>query len=609
MTIYRMQASFGCLNQQTLTLSEGFNLITAPNESGKSTWCAFLVAMLYGLNTRSREKKGTPAEKNRYRPWSGGPLEGLLECDYLGRRLILRRSSESGIPLGSFSAVWAESGESPPALTGENVGERLTGVSREVFERSVLFRQSSLSVNESTELEQRITSLLSSADEQSSWSSADARLREWQRSRRYNKNGALPQLEEDAQQYRLRIEQLRGLWEQQEAQAAALAQAESALEAARAEDKATHKAHRANLERRWAAAAAEVDAAQLYQQSIDEASLSASDAADTSTEEALEAAIHRRGTRLLLAAALFLPVCLLLFLPFVRNALPSWVPAFAITLMGLVVLGLNLLRLRLDKRDAAVLSKQRAAQSVQQGFRAQQEKTRVAAEAREHSARQLYVSLSRELQANSHRSEAVAAAEALVSQKQQSLALLTGRLQELGDLAQLEEALAQTRAEQEKLQLEYDALSLAIAALEAADQSLRARFSPELNRRTAAYFSRLTEGAYENVLFARDFSAQTEQAGSPALRSALLLSQGTLDQLYFALRLAICELVLPKGSALPLILDDALCSFDDKRATLALSLLGELSQTRQILFFSCQSREEGLLSGIPKISHQSLSLA
>lgn len=607
MTIYRMQASFGCLNQQTLTLSEGFNLITAPNESGKSTWCAFLVAMLYGLNTRARAKKGTPAEKTRYHPWGGGPLEGLLECDYFGKRILLRRSSEGSVPLGKFSAVWAESGEPVPALTGENVGETLTGVGREVFERSVLFRQSSLSVNESTELEQRIAALLSSADEQASWSQADARLREWQRRRRYHKSGALPKLEEDARQYSLRIEQLRGLCAQRDEQAATLAQAETSLKTARAESSGAHKAHRQELERRWAEAAAEVDAAQLALQSIAEAALAAPAVQDTTQEDTLEAGIRRRGTRLILAAALGLPLCLLFFLPFVRAALPPWAPSLGITLMGLLVLGMNLLRLRLDKRDSDTLLKHQVARSAQQDLSVQQAQARATATARESSARQLYAVLSRELQTNSQHSEAVAAAEGLVSQKQQSLALLDGRLQELGEIAQLEAALAQTRAEQDRLQVEYDALSLAIATLETADRSLRERFSPELNRRTAAYFSRLTEGAYENVLFARDFSAQAEQVGSPALRSALLLSQGTLDQLYFALRLAICELVLPKGSALPLILDDALCSFDDQRATQALALLRELANTRQILFFTCQSREEALLSGSAEISVLSLA--
>ena len=44
MIIKRMTASFGCLDGKTLELKPGLNVIAAPNESGKSTWCMFLAA-------------------------------------------------------------------------------------------------------------------------------------------------------------------------------------------------------------------------------------------------------------------------------------------------------------------------------------------------------------------------------------------------------------------------------------------------------------------------------------------------------------------------------------------------------------------------------------
>ena len=44
------------------------------------------------------------------------------------------------------------------------------------------------------------------------------------------------------------------------------------------------------------------------------------------------------------------------------------------------------------------------------------------------------------------------------------------------------------------------------------------------------------------------------------------------------------------------ILDDALLGFDDKRAKAALELLKELSKERQIILFTCQSREKMLIN-------------
>ena len=78
MKIKTMTASFGRLERATLTLDGGLNIIQAQNEGGKSTWAGFLKAMLYGIDTRDRDRKGHLADKNRYQPWSGAPMEGEM---------------------------------------------------------------------------------------------------------------------------------------------------------------------------------------------------------------------------------------------------------------------------------------------------------------------------------------------------------------------------------------------------------------------------------------------------------------------------------------------------------------------------------------------------
>ena len=65
-----------------------------------------------------------------------------------------------------------------------------------------------------------------------------------------------------------------------------------------------------------------------------------------------------------------------------------------------------------------------------------------------------------------------------------------------------------------------------------------------------------------------------------------------MDQLYLALRLAICDLLLPDC---PIILDDALVYFDDERLRVALEVLRELGGQRQILLFTCTDREKRML--------------
>ena len=80
-------------------------------------------------------------------------------------------------------------------------------------------------------------------------------------------------------------------------------------------------------------------------------------------------------------------------------------------------------------------------------------------------------------------------------------------------------------------------------------------------------------------------------------RSALYLSRGTADQLYLAVRLAACRLVLLGEEPCPLVLDDALANFDDERMALALDCLSQLGKERQILLFTCHSREKAWEQG------------
>ena len=110
MRIRTMTATFGKLEHETLTLEPGLNIIQAPNEWGKSTWCAFLTAMLYGIETRAHSTKAALADKERYAPWSGSPMSGKIDLVWKGRAITIERSTKGRIPLGEFRAYETETG-------------------------------------------------------------------------------------------------------------------------------------------------------------------------------------------------------------------------------------------------------------------------------------------------------------------------------------------------------------------------------------------------------------------------------------------------------------------------------------------------------------------
>ena len=156
--ISHMVATFGKLQQADLQLQPGLNLIYAPNESGKSTWTAFIRTMLYGLSTRER---GTLADKNRYAPWDGSAMHGRMDViDGDQHYTITRNTKRATSPMGDFSCTYGDTATPVPDLSGQNLGESLLGVPRQVFERSAFIRQSALAVDQDAELERRIAALI-----------------------------------------------------------------------------------------------------------------------------------------------------------------------------------------------------------------------------------------------------------------------------------------------------------------------------------------------------------------------------------------------------------------------------------------------------------------
>ena len=134
MKINKLTATFGKFNNESISFHGGLNIIEAPNESGKTTWCAFIMAMLYGVDSAERTKAGSLPVRQRYAPWSGAPMEGTAEltadnCDIT----IMRSTRLKNAPMREFSAFYTGTGIPVEKLSGSNAGELLTGVSRDVL--------------------------------------------------------------------------------------------------------------------------------------------------------------------------------------------------------------------------------------------------------------------------------------------------------------------------------------------------------------------------------------------------------------------------------------------------------------------------------------------
>lgn len=182
-------------------------------------------------------------------------------------------------------------------------------------------------------------------------------------------------------------------------------------------------------------------------------------------------------------------------------------------------------------------------------------------------------------------------AEARLKQRQlhTKLGQCQGQMEALGSEALLKARVDTLNRRIARLEDTYYALEMAQDALRDATNTLQRRFAPRIAKRAQELFGKLTGGRYSRLMLGQDLSLNVSAQDEDTLRSAQWRSDGTADQLYLALRLAVAEELTPQA---PLVLDDALVRFDDERLAAAMRILQEESVNKQVILFTCQSREK-----------------
>ena len=632
MIIRKLRASFGKLEGESLRFHDGLNVIYAPNESGKSTWCAFIRAMLYGIDSTERARDGYLPDKQRYAPWSGAPMEGSMDVRAEGSDITLqRRTTVRSAPMRDFSAVYTGTNTPVEGMTGQNCGELLTGVSKEVFRRSAFIAQGGVAVSGSPELEKRIQQIVSSGDEQTSYSEAENRLRTWQHRRRYHRKGLLPVLEgemDEAQRLLSDIGTSADSVREMEGQLQQLQQRCNDLEQSVAEARKRQRNDalqklrdgRADVQRRnddHDAALAELSRRReaLQRSEFGDRSREELEAEVSSDMDSLEEIREDTGHRFALfpAVAFSILAILLAALYGLWTKLP-YILGAGFMCVGAIIFFLRYSRIRQAAQRAfaeqeRILRKYKVSipedvPGVYTNFCALEDAVLEGAAEEQHSRdrydhaveelHRLEDAAVNELDFAGGDTEAARLSRMLHTARQEASALaakisgLNGRLSAMGDPMVVASSLRDKQTQYQMIQSEYDAITLAQELLREADQEIQSRFSPALSGLAAKYMNEMTGGRYEDVLVGQDFSARTRVQGDTVARDAEFLSAGTADLMYLAVRLAVCELALPDGEPCPLILDDALVNLDETREAQAMNLLKRIALKRQVILFTCR---------------------
>lgn len=633
MMIKRLDATFGKLEGESLELHDGLNVISAPNESGKSTWCAFVRAMLYGVDSSERQKAGFLPDKMRFAPWSGSAMQGSMQLESGGRDITITRTTKTAsAPMREFSAVYTGTSVPVEGLNGNNAGEMLTGVSRDVFRRSAFVEQGKVAVTHSAELEKRISAIVSSGDEDCSFTEADGRLRQWQRKRRFNRHGRLPELEDELSHKKQLLAELSDAAQQRENMSAELERAKqecerieaeviesrkvvrkealSSLQGVRNEVNAATERHDKAAERRDSCRAA-LCACAIGERKPEEAKAEVK--TDLENSMKLKERSERKSSPVLAIILMILCGALVAAGFLLPDLMIHAFIAAAAALAAGIALFIRASRRKTENYEAAkqrrkILAKYKAeseadiAASIDEYLELYKNYAE-AQRAEKESAEALAVVRRRQEQAESKTltqldftggdnqaaqlSRRLTEARAKCSRISAQMAEHSGRLAAMGDPLVLGSEISRMEAEYAEISAEYDAIALAIDTMRKADEDIQSRFSPALGKLAAEYMQFVTDGKYDGVMLDRDFSATVHEAGGNVPRNAEYLSAGALDLMYLAVRLAVCSLALPESANCPLIIDDALVNFDADRRRQAMALLEKIAQERQVILFVC----------------------
>lgn len=712
MKIYAMTATFGKLNHETITLKPGLNVIEAPNEWGKSTWCAFILAMLYGIDTSSRSKRDFIADKERYAPWSGVPMSGRMDIEWNGRKITIERTTRGRNVFGQFAAYETESGIPVPELTAANCGLELMGVEQSVFARAGFIRLRDMPVTQDESLRRRLHALVTTGDESDSADDLAQKLKDLKNRCRFNRSGLLPQAEAEESVLRQKLEELESLqrqitaiekrqeelrdyqselenhkqallFEDDQNFAGKLAMARAQLEIADQRAEAMGNVCRSlpglgeleNKKRQFLLLQEEREALQMQLQlqppppqlpetapqfrGVDPASAVQQAEADRRELDALlscrkkpNPAVWVAGLLCTLAGIVLLALMQIwqpLLLGVLVTALGVFIQANRKTKNKHLTAQIQLIARRYAPLECSrwVEEAQRYAdtqaeyESACSRYRAQLH--RLDTELKEitqrldtvtdglsptryeqemETALQQHKAYADALREHSRLKEMVETLEsshcqvqppqlpdnltftmpeterilsdvtAEIRQLHRRAGQCQGRMETLGDIGVLRQQLTAVQHRIGELEQVYSAVVLAQKTLETAKLELQRRFAPRISQRAQVLFAKLTGGRYQRVALGEDLSVSTAAEGEDTLRGALWRSDGTADQLYLALRLAVAEELTPEA---PLVLDDAFVRFDDGRLKETLKILNQSGNQKQVILFTCQSREKKIM--------------
>lgn len=194
---------FAGLKNYTLELQPGFQYLYGHNEAGKSTICAFLSVMFYGLPPK-KSKEGIKGDGRLfYMPWGERYMAGAIYFEDKGKEYVLKRRFGKTAKSDSCTLYSGTDWTEIP-MDAKNIGQHFFGMGADAFEKSLFIGQSGAAFvkGKEDELIERLSNLERTGDEDASIQKAIKLLTdaEYDLVTKTGRGGAIMQLEQEIEQ-------------------------------------------------------------------------------------------------------------------------------------------------------------------------------------------------------------------------------------------------------------------------------------------------------------------------------------------------------------------------------------------------------------------------
>lgn len=567
--------NFGKFQDKTIKFHDGINLIYGVNEMGKTTLHAFIRGMLFGIE----KQRGRAAKKDEYslrEPWKNGAyFSGVMRFESGGKIFRLERNFYRKEK--SVSLVCETNGEILSVEQGD-LQVLMEGMNEDAFRNTVFFNQQSAATDEglARELRNYMTNLQNAGDGEMNVSAAVKQLENERRRLEAEKKRRQTEYEEEAAGLQMRLDYVRQemveLSQEQkhcEVQMSRIARERVGIQRKLDEKKRRLDVMKQELELPLAEFSAKEEL-EAYQSRLE------------SSKGRKKKLWRNQELWLLGAGVAALLLCILI---------PNLWINFLTLLLWLGVSAFCVWRIYSRHREEQK-RQERVQQEMQERMKKEIQAERERAAKREKILEEKYQEedelSKREKELNLEFEKQMWNQERIASDWKEKQVILNN----------VQESLEELQAEERKwggIEQELDAVRLAILTMNQISEEIYQESAQQLNTSISDILSQITQGRYTRVFL--DANTEVRIHTPDKLLSLEQVSRGTMEQIYFALRMAVGCMFCGEET-MPIILDDAFVMYDDKRLKQTLRWLHESG--RQVILFTCHTREQRIYEEILK---------